>query len=290
LNKKLLAIAVAGALATPLSFAAEEAAPAPASPLSFNVGVTTNYLFRGVSQTHGQPALSAGIDYAHDSGFYVGAWGSSISWVKDWLGKGSTEVDLYAGYKNTFAGGDWNYDLGVITYNYPGKGNASPTNLANPNTTEVYGAIGYKWVTLKYSHATSSHFIGWYGGPALNQNTKGSNYLELNAAYDLGEGWGLTGHVGSQKVKNSVTTAAAYNANYADWKVGVTKDAGFGVFSLEYSNTNAKGSCNSGGTAAPAAGASSYCWGVGGTPTTAPNREFKDVASGAVVLSLKTTF
>jgi uncharacterized protein (TIGR02001 family) len=276
MRKTILAAALLGALSVSTVALADDAAPAaapPASPLSFNVGVVSDYLFRGVSQTHGKPALQGGIDYADPSGFYVGAWGSYITWVKDWLGKGSTEVDVYGGYKNTV--GDWSYDVGYITYNYPGHGSESPGNLANPNTQEFYVSGGYKWLSAKYSYATSSHFIGWYGGPNLDQKTRGSDYLELNANYDLGDGWTLIGHAGHQRVKNFSV------ANYTDWKIGATKDVGFGVVGLAYSDTNAKGSC---------ANAEPYCWGTGGSSSAAPNGSFKNVSRGTAVLSFLKTF
>ena len=247
-----------------------------------NLGVVSDYRFRGISQTHERAALQGGVDYSNPNGVYAGAWLSTITWVKDFTGKGSTEVDLYGGYKNAFAGGDWNYDVGVITYNYPGHGSAVPTILANPNTTELYGAIGYKWLTVKYSHTVSTNFVGWYGGPAYNQNTRGSGYLEANASYDLGQGWGITAHLGHQKVKNSVDTPAAFDASYTDWKLGATKDLGFGVVGLAYSDTDAKGSC---GTPFPAAGASSYCWGK-----SLNSSDYKNVADGQLVLSFLKSF
>lgn len=271
MNKKLIAVAVAGALALPSVVMAEEAAPA--SPLSFNVGVVSDYLFRGISQTHGKPAIQAGIDYAHPSGFYIGAWGSTITWVKDALGSGGTEIDVYGGYKNTFGGGDWSYDVGYITYNYPSHGDAIQPVMANPNTQEIYAALGYKWLSAKYSHVTSSHFVGWYGAnstAASDQSTRGSGYLELNANYDLGDGWTLIGHAGHQKVKN------LGNASYTDWKFGAGKDVGFGTVSLVYSDTNAKGSCSN---------AEAYCWG-----TNKGTQNFKDVSKGVAVLSFTKTF
>lgn len=280
MKKSLIALALVSAFAAPVI--AEEA-----SPLSFNVGVVSDYLFRGISQTHGKPAVQAGVDYAHSSGLYIGAWASSISWVKDWTGSGSVEIDVYGGYKNTV--GDFSYDVGYITYNYPGHGGNNPTFLANPNTQEVYAAVGYKWLTAKYSVATSKNFVGWYGGPGYDQNTRGSGYLELNANYDMGDGWALTGHIGHQKVKGSVVTAAAYDASYTDWKLGVTKDVGFGVVGLAYSDTNADGSCSN---PLPATGASAYCWGTGGqsSTNTGPTGNFKNVARGTAVLSFLKTF
>ena len=178
--------------------------------------------------------------------------------------------------------------MGYITYNYPGKGSAIATVLANPNTQELYAAIGYKWLTAKYSHATSSHFMGWFGGPALDKNTRGSGYLELNANYDMGDGWTLIGHVGNQKVKNSVVTSTGVtDANYSDWKLGVSKDVGFGTITAAYSDTDTSGSClpTSGGTNA-------YCWGNSGVVpgVSGPTRGFKDVSKGAFALTFLKTF
>jgi uncharacterized protein (TIGR02001 family) len=282
MRKTLIATAVIGILSVPTAVLAEDApAAAPASPLSFNVGVVSDYIFRGVSQTHGKPAIQGGIDYAHPSGFYVGAWASNITWVKDFLGKGSVEVDVYGGYKA--AVGDISYDVGYITYNYPGHGEANPTNLANPSTQELYGSIGYKWLSAKYSYATSSHFVGWYGGDDYLGNTRGSDYLELNANYDMGSGWTLIGHVGHQKVKGFSTRL--YNtASYNDWKIGVSKDVGFGVVTLAYSDTNTGGSCSGTG------GTNPYCWGTGGKNPDAPNANFRDVSKGTAILTFLKTF
>jgi uncharacterized protein (TIGR02001 family) len=302
MRKTLIAAAMATAFASPSIVFAADAAPTPTHTFAPNVGVVSDYLFRGISQTRHAAALQGGVDYSHSSGLYAGVWGSTISWVKDALGSGGTEIDLYGGYKNTFAGGDWTYDVGLIHYNYPGSGGSTKGNaavfsqFANPNTTEVYGAIGYKWVTVKYSQAISSHFIGWVpttaAGADATRNTKGSNYLEINAAYDVGNGWGVSGHVGKQKVKNVVSTTAAVptaaSADYTDWNIGVTKDVGFGVVGLTYSDTDAKGSCSN---PFPAAGTvSAYCWGANMNSTTGGQNGFKDVAKGTIVLSFKKTF
>ena len=289
MQKKVISLAIAGAFLLPFAAFAEDAPPP--DPLSFNVGVVSDYLFRGVSQTHGKPALQGGIDYAFANGAYVGTWLSTITWVKDGYGSGSTEIDVYGGYKNTFAGGDWNYDIGYITYNYPGHGNQLPNvnTGSNPNTQELYGALGYKWISAKYSYTTSSHFIGWTGGPDAagnyTGNTRGSNYLELNANYDLGDGWTLIGHVGHQKVKNYTATTALQSADYTDWKFGASKDVGFGVVSLVYSDTNTKGTCSSTG------GTNSYCWANGNFVSGAGSTTgFRDVSKGTAVLSFLKTF
>lgn len=220
-------LALAGALAAPLSATAADPAPTPEHSFTGNVTLASEYLYRGIAQTAGKPALQGGFDYAHASGLYLGLWGSNISWLENaGTSSASLEIDVYGGYKGAL-GKDLGFDLGVLTYNYPGSLNPGKTK---PDTTELYGALSWQWLTLKYSHSTTNLF-----GTA---NSKNSGYLELNAAYDLGGGWGISGHVGRQKVKNSP------NASYTDWKVGVTKDLGFGTLGLAYSTTNAKDSCS----------------------------------------------
>ena len=225
MRKSLFAVAVAAALSVP-SFVMAADAPAP-SPFTGNVGFATEYLYRGIAQTAGKPALQGGFDYAHASGAYVGVWGSNISWLENAKASGaSLEVDIYGGYKGAM--GDLGYDVGVLTYSYPGT--VSP-GFANPNTTELYGAVTWKILTVKYSQSTTNLFgIG---------NSRNSTYLELNVAQDLGNGWGVTGHVGKQTVKNSGF------ASYTDYKLGVTKDVGVGVVGLALTTTNANDNCGS---------------------------------------------
>ena len=86
------------------------------SPLTANVGVTSNYMWRGVTQGNGDAAVSGGIDYAHASGAYVGTWVSSLG------DQDQQELDLYAGY--AFDAGPVGLDVGYIEYMYP-VGNAT---------------------------------------------------------------------------------------------------------------------------------------------------------------------
>jgi uncharacterized protein (TIGR02001 family) len=185
-----------------------QAAAAPESTLSYNVGVTTDYRYRGISQSRLQPALQGGVDYADKSGFYVGAWGSSIKWIKDAGGNGNTEVDLYGGYKGAVGGVA--YDVGFLRYEYPNNKLA-----VSANTNEIYGAATFGPATLKYSHAVSNLF-----GYA---NSKNSYYLDLSAAFDLGDGFSLVPHVGYQSVKNN----GAYS--YTDYSLTLGKDLGNGL-------------------------------------------------------------
>ena len=202
--KKILVptlIASAFAAVTPVVQAQE-------SSLSYNVGVVSDYRYRGISQSRLEPALQGGIDYADKSGFYVGAWGSTIKWIKDAGGDANVEVDLYGGYKGSM--GDIAYDVGILRYEYPRN------HLAvSANTNEVYGALTYGPATLKYSHAVSNLF-----GFA---NSKNSYYLDLSANFDLGGGYSLTPHLGYQSVKNNG------DYSYTDYAVTLGKDLGNGL-------------------------------------------------------------
>lgn len=227
-----LAIVIAGIVtsALPLVATAADPAPTPEHSLTGNITLASEYIYRGIGQTNRKPALQGGFDYAHSSGLYAGIWGSNISWLSDLGGiSSSLELDVYGGYKGSFAG-DFSYDVGVLTYNYPGT---YPSGFTKADTTEVYVGLGWKWLSAKYSYVTSSHIFGWVG--PNGEKTRGSGYLELNASYDLGDGWGVNGHVGHQKIKNFA------DASYTDWKLGVTKDVGFGSIGLAYVDTNAKG-------------------------------------------------
>jgi uncharacterized protein (TIGR02001 family) len=231
MRKSLIAAAIAGTVALPSAVMAQAAAPASPHTFTPNVGIVSDYLFRGVSQTRGGAALQGGVDYSHSSGLYAGVWASTITWVKDAYGSGTTEIDYYGGYKNSFGSSDFTYDIGAIAYTYPGKSNAIPGTNVNPNTNEIYGALGYKWVTMKYSRVVSDGFIGWLGNNG-NTSTAVPTTSNSTRAYDLGNGWGLSGHYGHQKVKNVNATAATASPSYNDWNIGVTKDVGFGVVGL----------------------------------------------------------
>ncbi len=263
MKKNLIASILGVALCAPaISHAEAGAAAAPASPHSFtgNFTLASEYLYRGIAQTRGKPALQGGVDYAHSSGLYAGVWGSNISWINDGIpgASASLELDVYGGYKGSLSG-DLGYDVGVLTYNYPGSGKTlAAWQELKQDTTEIYGAVNWKWLSVKYSHSTSALF-GWAKktpGQAftlanLSEKTKGSGYLELNATYDLGNGWNLIGHAGHQKVKGNS------DASYSDVKVGVTKDLPFGTLGLAYWTTNAKDNCN--GNAAATA-SDMYCF------------------------------
>ena len=112
-------------------------------------------------------------------------------------------------------------------------------------------------------------------------DTKHSGYLDVSGTYDLGNGWGIVGHVGSFKLKNWSTGARGTNANYTDIKLGVTKDISGYVLGASYIDTSGKGSCTAVGGATEF-----YCFGNSAAGAT----KFKDVSNGTVVFSVSKTF
>ena len=235
MKKIVTPLMLAMSLAAAGSAFAQAAAPAePESSLSFNAGAVNEYRYRGISQSRLQPALQGGADYADKSGFYVGAWGSTIKWITDTAGvtSGNTELDLYGGYKG--AAGDVAYDVGFLRYEYSGNNYQRATaGGVNANTNEVYAAATYGVVTAKYSYAISDIFG--------NVNSKNSYYLDLSAALDLGDGYSLTPHVGRQTIKNSSPTCG-----YNDFSATLGKDLGNGLSaSLMAVTTNAEKACTS---------------------------------------------
>jgi len=221
MKKVILATAVLAAFAT--SVHAEEAKPD--NEVSFNAAVTSDYRYRGISQTRLKPALQGGVDYVNNpTGFYIGAWGSTIKWTKDAGGDGDVELDIYAGKRGQITA-DVSYDVGVLTYVYADNGLKNVPGFANADTTEIYGQIGYGPATLKYSHSVTNLF-GFV-------DSKNSGYLDFSANVDAGDGYVVNLHAGHQKVKNNGA------ADYTDWKVGVTKDLGFASLQLAGVGTNA---------------------------------------------------
>jgi uncharacterized protein (TIGR02001 family) len=240
IQKTAIALAASGLFAT-AAFAQSAPAAAPeVSPITANVSLVSDYRYRGISQSNLRPAIQGGFDYAHESGFYIGNWNSSIAWVNNLSPavSSSVEMDFYAGVKKELIGEGFASDLGVLQYYYPTSGNFTSPNV-NPNTTEIYAAQNYTFgpVTgfLKFSYAVTNTFG--------NQNSSGSYYPDLTANYDTGI-WGLAvnAHVGYQYISGSVAgTSNSSLYSYTDWKLGVTKDFGGGLsLSAAYIGTDAK--------------------------------------------------
>ena len=297
-KKTALALAIASFAGGVLAQSAPTPAPAPApekSPITANVTVVNDYRYRGMTQSNFKPAIQGGFDYAHESGFYIGNWNSSISWISDGYPattaatgynrstSAPVEMDFYMGFKKEIIGEGFVSDIGILQYYYPTSGlRTQAQNSSNcattsrngcgtvPNTTELYLAQNFTYGPLtgfvKFSYALTNIF-GIY-------NSRGSYYPDLTINYDTGfEGISLNGHVGYQKVTNTV---GAYNFSYADWKIGFTKDFGGGL----------SGSIAYIGTSQPKVG-SDYLWYA---PTTSGSGNNNSMGKGGGLISLTKTF
>ena len=207
-----------------------EVAMAGASTVTGNIGVTSDYIFRGISQTSHRPAIQGGLDYVHESGFYAGVYASNVNWISNSgavaSGSANLELDTYLGLKNTFAD-DFSYDAGFIRYNYPGS-YKSTTGFSKADTDEVYGAIGYKWFSAKYSYALGD-FLTVPGA-------RGTRYIELNANLPLADTGFIIGLDAGQQI---FKPAAASIYTYTDYKLGISKDINGYLLGVAYTQTNA---------------------------------------------------
>ncbi len=196
-----------------------------ATNLSVNAALTSDYRYRGISQTRLKPALQGGAELVHGaSGLYAGAWASTIKWTTDAGGGGEIEIDLYAGKRGDLARGV-GYDIGVLTYVYPSNKLGSVPGFVSANTTEVYGQLSYGPALVKYSHAVTNLF-GFV-------DSKNSGYLDLASNLDAGNGLVVNLHAGRQRVANNAA------ASYTDWKIGLTRDFGIVTGALAYIGTDA---------------------------------------------------
>jgi len=238
-----------------------QAQTSPASSsLEFNASVVSDYRYRGISQSASKPALQAGVDFLTESGVYVGAWASSINWIKDtapsaaYNVKGPVEVDLYGGFKKTLPNGI-TLDVGVLQYWYPSNNLTNVPLNQNPNTTEVYVAASSGPFSVKLSDSVTTLFG--------QMNSKGSRYLDLNYALELGNDLTLTPHLGNQYVANNPFS-------YSDYAITLSKNLGAKLtISGALISTNYK---------------------TLHQPYTLPGSGSKDLANSSVVLGLKTLF
>ena len=217
---------------------AQTKAPEPDYTFSYNIGAVNDYRYRGLTQTRFNPALQGGADFAHKNGVYLGAWGSTINWIKDAgsiatasgtptnAGSANLEIDLYGGYKASVTK-DIGFDVGALHYWYPSNkfNNLTTFNgwsTPKADTTEIYGALTFGPVTAKYSHSVSNLFG--------NADSKNSGYLDLAATFDLGDGWSVAPHIGRQRVTGNPSTTFSNGVySYTDYSVAVNKDFGNGL-------------------------------------------------------------
>ncbi len=194
---------------------------------SANVALTTDYRFRGISQTNEDPAIQGGFDYGYAPyGFYAGVWASSLEFGLGEPDNASTEMDFYGGFAGEVLNGI-GWDVGALYYYYPGR-DGGP-GAADFDYYEIYGSLSYDFgfasVTggLNYSpdyFGESDTFFYYYGDVAIPLNV-----------------WGLSisGHVGRNDIDNNL---AFGTPDYTDYSFGISKDISAFTFDLSYVDTD----------------------------------------------------
>ena len=223
--KKLMTILIASfAMLITSSVSAED------SPHEFsaNVALTTNYMYRGITQTSSQPAIQGGFDYGHSTGFYAGVWASSLE-----FGAGdddtTIEIDYYGGIAGELSNGI-SWDLGGLYYQYPGT---EADAAGDFDFFEVYGSLGYTFsgVPLEPSIGT---FLAY--SPDFFGETGDAFYVTGELGLSLPMGFGLSFLYGNQSIDKGT--------DYDHIVVGLNKDLSIFNFDVSYYDGLDDADCN----------------------------------------------
>jgi uncharacterized protein (TIGR02001 family) len=211
----------AGLLAACMLMPAAASAQGLPGELSANVALTTDYVFRGISQTDNGPAIQGGFDYTQDM-FYIGTWGSSVDFGDDT----TMELDIYAGVSPTI--NNINLDFGVIYYAYP---DSPELATGSQDFVELYGGASVPIGSMLEVGGSVAYSPDFYGeiGDAF--------YYQLTAAVDLSEqtgieGFGIDGGYGFSRFNDDML-----GDDYDDWNIGVTASFVGLDFDLRYTDT-----------------------------------------------------
>jgi uncharacterized protein (TIGR02001 family) len=191
--------------------------------LTWNLAVTSDYMFRGVSQTDEGPALQGGLDIAWDSGWYIGAWASNVDF--DDTDGPDIEVDTYIGY-NTDLNDEWNLDLMLTRYNYFGERNG----YGDGDYFEVIGALTYA--------ETYTFTLGYT--PDIYNLSEDSLYFGIGGAWELQNEFTLSGGIGY------TTFDSIGLEDYMDYNLGIGRAFGPVNATLAWHGTDSNGDDNFG--------------------------------------------
>ncbi len=205
-------------LASSMLFSAVTASAADPVTISGSAAFTTDYLFRGVSQTSNNAAVQGAMTFTHESGAYFSMWGSSIA-----SGAGGLELDTLLGYGGK--AGEVAYDVGVMRYNYPGlndktSGQVDPMgNAVDADYNEVYASISTMGAKVGFNYSPD-YFL------------ESDKFLYLYASYGTEvAGVGLFGSVGMNKfdsaaMMNQALFTSGTDDSYVDYKLAASKAIG----------------------------------------------------------------
>lgn len=185
---------------------------------SANVALTSDYMYRGFTQSNEGPALSGGFDYGHVSGFYAGVWASSIEFNAGTDNASSLEVDVYAGFGGDIGDSGLSYDVGGLYYIYPDQ---NEDTAGDYDFFEFYGSLGYSINDMVSTGLYLAYSPDFYG------ETGTGIYVAANVDLALSQGFGASFNIGNQDVDDTDT-------NYTHWSVGISKEVGAFGFDMTY--------------------------------------------------------
>jgi uncharacterized protein (TIGR02001 family) len=199
-----------------------------------SVALTTDYVYRGVSQTDENWAIQGSFDYGHSSGFYLGVWASNVDEI---ISEGNMEIDLYGGYSRELFK-NFTFDIGVIYYWYPDPG-------TGPDRDFIEGVLGVKYA---FSDIALSPELGLsynYSPDFFGEDRDGNHLLgtlDLTLPYEFGIG----GSLGYQDVQGGETSGGTAGEggksgfDYYYWRVGLSKAIKGFDLDLSYWDTDAE--------------------------------------------------
>jgi len=185
------------------------------SNVEWSLALTSDYVFRGVTQTDYDPALQGGLTYTFgDSGIYVGGWASNVDFA-DPIGP-DIEFDAFLGWSHD-VNDDWNLDLSLVHYSYFGERD----DYGSLDYTEAFGKIAWKeMLTLTLAYA-----------PDYANADYDSFYANLGGSWEIGNEFSLNAGLGHSEFSDD-------NGSYTDWNLGISRAWGPATFALNYYDTD----------------------------------------------------
>lgn len=216
--KKIITIC----MATTMFSGAAQAQDLIPGELSANVAFTSEYVFRGISQSDEGPAVQGGIDWSHDSGFYAGVWGSSVEFTD-----ASIETDIYGGYSGELDNG-LTYDIGAIYYLYPGADSSLDYDFV-----EAAFALGYDFDVAALS-ASINYSPDYFANSGDAVYT--AAYLDVPLTF-LPFGTTLNANIGHQIIEDEARFGIT-EGSYIDYGIGLSANVEGFDLSLKYIDTD----------------------------------------------------
>ncbi len=211
--KKTSTYLVAGAMALAASTSMAEDSP---HEFSANVALSTDYLFRGISQTDGNPAISGGFDYSYNPiGFYAGIWGSNVDF-SSFGDDDNIEIDYYGGFSGDLAATGIGWDVGGLFYDYPGDD-------GDDEYFEAYGSLEYTFEGVSFEPSVGI-YIAY--SPDFFAETGDAIYVNPSLDLSLPMGFGLSFGYGYQDVDDL--------GDYSHFSVSLSREVGIFEFDLNY--------------------------------------------------------